>query len=134
MIKAMAKTNQNDLKNYSVELRTQINTPVGQTLIENVGLKKIKFDKNLYKLLGIGQLLYITSVKRLHSPRTYLIHCRLLDREQNLLNGKPSTVLQTFDIKGERYKKVLFIKAVHNMSCVTFQLKAYHKCDTFSQR
>ena len=42
------------------------------------------------------------------SPTTYIIHCDLVDKEQNLLNGKPSTVLQTFDIKGEPYEKVFY--------------------------
>ena len=60
---------------------------------------KIKFDKNLSELLGIDQdLQWIRYVKRMMSPTTYFIHCDLVDKEQNLFNGKPSTVLQTFDI------------------------------------
>ena len=70
---------------------------------------KIKFDKNLSELLGIDQdLQWIRYVKRMKSPTTYFIHCDLVDKEQNLLNGKPSTVLQTFDITGKAYEKVFY--------------------------
>ena len=70
---------------------------------------KIKFDKNLSELLGIDQdLQWIRYVKRMKSPTTYFIHCDLVDKEQNLLNGKPSTVLQTFDITGKEYEKVFY--------------------------
>ena len=109
-IEEMAKTIENALKKYGDILRTQINTPVGQMYIEKVNPKdKIKFDKNLSELLGIGQdLQWIRFVKHMKSPTTYFIHCDLVDKEQNLLNGKPSTVLQTFDITGKPYQKVFY--------------------------
>ena len=40
------------------------------------------------------------------SPNTYFVHCDLVDKEQNLLNGEPSSVLARFDIKGVSYEKV----------------------------
>ena len=106
----MAKTIENALKKYGDILRTQINTPVGQMYIEKVNPKeKIKFDKNLSELLDIGQdIQWIRFVKRMKSPMTYFIHCDLVDKEQNLLNGKPSTVLQTFDITGKPFEKVFY--------------------------
>ena len=110
-IEEMAKTIENALKKYGDKLRTQINTPVGQMLIQKVDPlnDKIKFDKNLSELLGIDQdLQWIRYVKRMKSPTTYFIHCDLVDKEQNLLNGKPSTVLQTFDITGKAYEKVFY--------------------------
>ena len=109
-IEEMAKTIENALKKYGDILRTQINTPVGQMYIEKLNIKeKIKFDKNLSELLDIGQdLQWIRFVKRMKSPTTYFIHCDLVDKEQNLLNGKPSTVLQTFDITGKPYQKVFY--------------------------
>ena len=107
----MAKTLQNSFKKYGDVLTTQINTPVGQMVIQKVDPfnDKIKFDKNLSKLLSIDQdLPFMRYVKRLKSPTTYFIHCDLVDKEQNLLNGKPSTVLQTFDITGKAYEKVFY--------------------------
>ena len=106
----MAKTLENSFKKYGDVLRTQINTPVGQMSIQKVDdFEKIKFDKNLSELLGIDQdLQFIRYVKRMKSPTTYFIHCDLVDKQQNLLNGKPSTVLQTFDITGKPYQKVFY--------------------------
>ena len=110
-IEEMAKTIENSFKKYGDMLRTQINTPVSQMFIQKVDPlnDKIKFDKNLSELLGIDQNLQrVRYVKRMKSPTTYYIHCDLLDKEQNLLNGKPSTVLQTFDITGKPYQKVFY--------------------------
>ena len=109
-IEEMAKTLQNSFKKYGEVLITQINTPVGQMVIQKVDQnEKIKFDKNLSEFLGIDQdLQWIRYVKRIKSPTTYFIHCDLVDKEQNLLNGKPSTVLQTFDITGKPYQKVFY--------------------------
>ena len=109
----MAKTIENYFKKYGDVLRTQINTPIGQMVIQKVDpYEKIKFDKNLSELLGIDQdLQFIRYVKRMKSPTTYFIHCDLFDKEQNMLNGKPSTVLQTFDITGKPYQKVFFYQS-----------------------
>ena len=110
-LEEMAKTIENSFKKYGDKLITQINTPVGQMVIQKVDPlnDKIKFDKNLSELLGIGQdLPFIRYVEHMKSPTTYFIHCDLVDKEQNLLNGKPSTVLQTFDITGKAYEKVFY--------------------------
>ena len=83
------------------ELSTEINTSVGQLIIRNPKNKKITLDRDLAQLFGINRkLLYITFIKRLASPTPYCIHCDLVDQHQNLLNGKPSTLLAKFDIKG----------------------------------
>ena len=58
-------------------------------------------------LLGIGSNLPVKAFdKRLRLPSTYFIHCDLVDKEQNLLNGSPSSVLARFDIKGDPYEKM----------------------------
>ena len=76
-------------------------------IIENLKMKKIILDHDLSELLGVDrQLKLITAVKRLTSPSTYFVHCDLVDKEQNLLNGEPSSVLARFDIRGEAYEKV----------------------------
>ena len=55
-IEEMAKTIENSFKKYGDVLRTQINTPVCQMVIQKVdSFEKIKFDKNLSELLGIDQ-------------------------------------------------------------------------------
>ena len=45
-------------------------------------------------------------VKNLTSPNAYLIRCDLDDKEQNLLNGSPSSLLAWFDIKGDPHEKI----------------------------
>ena len=48
----------------------------------------------------------MTFVKRLTPPSTYFIHCDLVDKRQNLVNRKPSTVLAKFDLRGKPFEKV----------------------------
>ena len=87
-----------------------IYTSVGQLVITNLDSKKIVFDSNLANLLNLQTLKLPLKafIKKLNSETTYYIHCDLLDKEQNLLNGKPSTVLQTFDITGKPFEKVFY--------------------------
>ena len=66
----------------------------------------VKFSNNLLELLGIKNTLFMTFVKRLTSPSTYFVHCDLVDKRQNLVNGKPSTVLAKFDLRGKSFEKV----------------------------
>ena len=90
-----------------VDLQTEINKPVGGMVIYNYNMTNGKLDHHLSELLGIGpNLLFLTYVKRLTSPSTYFIHCDLVDKEQNLLNGNPSTVLARFDVRGKPFEKI----------------------------
>ena len=49
-----------------------------------------------------------TIINQLTSFNTYLIHCDLIDREENLLNGEFSDVLSSFDIKGQPFERVTY--------------------------
>ena len=81
----------------------------GALTIQEKTAKNIFFDSNLEEFLGINRKFqFITTVKRLNSPSTYFVHCNLVDKKQNLLNGEPSSVLARFDIKGEAYEKVYY--------------------------
>ena len=76
-------------------------------VISNPSNKHIKFDSDLAALLGIRRKLHLkTFVKRLNCPTTYFIHCDLVDKEQNLFNGKHSSVLACYDIRGKAYEKI----------------------------
>ena len=85
--------------NPKFSITAKANTPVSAMTIfaEN----NMTFSNNLLQLLGIQGLLLFTFVKRLNSPPTYFVHCDLVDKRQNLLNGRPSTVLAKFDIRGQ---------------------------------
>ena len=69
----------------------------------------VKFSNNLLELLGIKNTLpFIAFIKRLTSPSTYFIHCDLVDKRQNLVKGKPSTVLARFVRRGKPFEKVYY--------------------------
>ena len=85
-------------------ITAQVNTPVSATTLK--GQNNITFSNSLLQLLGVQKLLLLTFVKRLNSPTTYFIHCDLIDKRQNLLNGKPSNVLAKFDIRGQPFERV----------------------------
>ena len=78
-------------------------TPVGAMIIHG---GNTRFSHGLLQLLGVQSILFATFVKRLTSPSTYFVHCDLIDKKQNLLNGKPSTVLARFDVRGQPFEKV----------------------------
>ena len=107
---ALAIEIRNSLNKHRVPLQTDVNTIVGQLVITNPQFKKIVIDSNLGNLLNLNSFALPLKmfIKKLNSETTYYIHCDLLDKEQNLLNGKPSTVLQTFDITGKPFEKVFY--------------------------
>ena len=107
---ALASEIKHSLSKHKVPLLTDIYTIVGQLVITNPQFKKIVFDSNLGHLLNLNTFTWPLKmfIKKLNSETTYYIHCDLLDKEQNLLNGKPSTVLQTFDITGKPFEKVFY--------------------------
>ena len=76
-------------------------------ILYNPTVHRIMLDVDLAELLGIDrELRRINYVTKLRSPNTYFVHCDLIDKRQNLLNGKPSTVLARFDIRGQPFEKV----------------------------
>ena len=95
----------NDLSinNPKFVITAKAHTAVGSMIIYG---GNTRFSNDLLQLLGIRTLLPITFVKRLTSPSTYFVHCDLIDKRQNLFNGKPSTVLARLDVRGKPFEKV----------------------------
>ena len=95
----------NDLSSHNPKFKitATAHTPVGSMIINN---GNTRFSNNLLQMLGIQRLSFITFVKRLTSPSSYFVHCDLIDKRQNLLNGKPSTVLARLDVRGKPFEKV----------------------------
>ena len=89
--------------NPKFRITASAHTPVGSMIINN---GNTRFSNELLQLLGIQKLSFITFVKRLTAPSTYFVHCDLIDKRQNLLNGKPSTVLARLDVRGKPFEKV----------------------------
>ena len=90
-------------QNPKFVITAKAHTAVGSIII-NGG--NTRFSHGLLQLLGIQSLSFSTVVKQLTSPSTYFVHCNLIDKRQNLLSGKPSTVLARFDIRGQPFEKV----------------------------
>ncbi len=106
-LESLAKEIENSLKTYNVSLPTKTYTAVGQMVIANFANKNIEFDSDLAALLGIEKKLQLVAfVKKLTSPTTYFIHCDLVDKEQNLFNGKQSSILACYDIRGKAYETI----------------------------
>ena len=92
------------------KLIAEINSPLGQLVIENTGKSKINLDANLAKLFGTEQNLpIITIIKRVITTTAYFIHCDLIDKNNNLLNSKRSDLLAKFDVTGKPYEKVRYV-------------------------
>ena len=77
----------NNLKktNFKFSLSAIANTPVSAMTMFTQN--NTTFSNSLLQLLGIKKASLITFIKRLNSPTTYFIHCDLVDKRQNLLNG-----------------------------------------------
>ena len=92
-------------KEFEIKIPTQINQPNCSMIIYNTSGYRITLDTDLAELFGVDRELQIINyVKRLNSPSTYFIHYDSVDKEQNLLNGNPSTVLARFDVRGEPFE------------------------------
>ena len=105
-------------------LIAETNSPFGQLVIKNTGTSRISLDDNLVKLFGTGQNLPLkTVIKRVITTTAYFIHCDLIDKNNNLFNGKRSDLLAKFDITGKPYEKV---------RCDTSLQFPYRDCSTDS--
>ena len=97
----------------------------GPIVIENPLSKKALFDRDLTFLLGLGsgnpreRLKTQTVINRLASFNNYFINCDLLDKEENLFNGKPSTILACFDISGKSFERVEYSPKEITMKKIT---------------
>ena len=54
-------------------------------------------------------------IKKFKTPHSYFIHCDLMNKTENLLNGKPSNLLAKFSIRGKPYEKIDYISPSHEV-------------------
>ena len=85
----------------------------GPIVIENPLGRKVLFDHDLTYLLGLSTVnpkerfkKNQTVINHLASFNNYFIHCDLMDKDENLFNGNPSTILACFDINGKSFERV----------------------------
>jgi len=94
---------------HSKPFETELYTPLCQLSIKNKLERGAMFDEDLKGLLGVDRVAAERTAKiNLSSPTTYFIHCDLIDKQKNLLNGKMSDIAARFDIKGASHEKVYY--------------------------
>ena len=97
----------------------------GPIVIENPLNKNVLFDRDLTFLLGLNagnpreRLKKQAVINRLASFNNYFINCDLLDKDENLFNGKPSTILACFDINGKSFERVEYSPKQITMKKIT---------------
>ena len=88
-----------------MDITAQVNQPKGGMVIHNP--KRVSFTPPLVDLLRVNPAVApITITTSLNSPVSYFVHCDLVNKKQNLLNGKPTTLLARFDIRGKPFERV----------------------------
>ena len=96
---------------------TEIYTPFSQLIIKNNLKRSAFFDNDLEALMGVDRAVAERVTKiNLSSPTTYFIHCDLVDKQKNFLNGKMSDIAARFDIKGKPHEKVHYIASAQQPS------------------
>ena len=92
------------------KFKVKRNEPFSRFLIKNFGDKQFEFDRDLAAFFGTKRKFPKNSqifVNKL--PQTvFFIHCDLIDKAQNLFNGKWTDLLARFDIKGGPFQKVTY--------------------------
>ena len=97
----------------------------GPIVIKNPLNKNVLFDRELTFLLGLSEvnprerLRKQAVINRLASFNNYFINCDLLDKDENLFNGKPSTILACFDIVRKSFKRVEYSSKQITMKKIT---------------
>ena len=97
----------------------------GPIVIKNSLNKNVLFDRDLTFLLGLSEvsprerLKKQAIINRLASFNNYFINCDLMDKDESLFNGKPSTILACFDINGKSFERVEYSPKQITMKKIT---------------
>ena len=106
-------------------IKVKFDDASGPIVIENPRNKNVLFDRDLTYLLGLGsgnqreRLKTQTVINRLALFNNYFINCDLLDKQENLFNGTPSTILACFDISGKSFERVEYSPKEITMKKIT---------------
>ena len=94
----------------------------GRSLIIKTKKSKIdnfKLNKSLIKFLNLiisdKDAVEQIVIDDVTNPKNYFINCDLIDKQQSLLNGKPSSLLACFDIRGKPYVKIHYQNTLLNV-------------------
>ena len=99
--------------NYS----SKMHSPQGILVLPSPTDRKITgVTQNLRELFDLDPIIGTDLViKKFKTPHSYFIHCDLMNKTENLLNGKPSNLLAKFSIQGRPYEKIDYIAPLHGV-------------------
>ena len=107
---SMAKAITEAFKAHNITINVETRTSLGVMNILNPKNKySFAISNNLKELFGVvSQVNSNILVRRFNSQNSYFVHSDLVDKRQNLLNGKPSTLFAKLDVKGQPYTKITY--------------------------
>ena len=87
---------------------------LGRSWIIKMNEKKIEhfiLDESILNFFNLPVKPHLNIFKKIKidnvsNPKNYYINCDLIDKQQSLLNGKPSSLLACFDIRGKPYERI----------------------------
>ena len=107
---SMAKAITVALKKENIDIAVETRTSLGvMNILNPKNTYSFSLSNNLKALFGVS--LQVNSnilVTHFNSNNSYFIHSDLVDKRQNLLNGKPSTLFAKLDVKGQPYTKITY--------------------------
>ena len=107
------------------DIEVKFDDASGPIVIENPLNRNVVFDRDLTFLLGLNagnpreRLKKQAVINSLVSFNNYFINCDLLDKDENLFNGNPSTILACFDINGKSFERVEYSPKQITMKKIT---------------
>ena len=107
---SMAKAITEAFKKEKIDIAVETRTSLGVMNILNP-MNKYSFtlSNNLKELFGVvSQVNSNILVRRFNSKNSYFVHSNLVDKRENLLYGKPSTLFAKLDVKGQPYTKITY--------------------------
>jgi len=109
LVKELKSSMREQQNQIPLEFETNMPNSVLKITSPNHDRYPICLSHALANMLGIETRLgAITYVKKLNIPAVYFIHCDLIDKSNNFLNGKRSDILAKIDIRGLPYDRVTY--------------------------
>ena len=107
---SMAKAVTEAFKKENIDIAVETRTSLGvMNILNPKNTYSFTLSNNLKALFGVSyQVNSNILVRRFKSKNSYFIHSDLVDKRQNLLNGKPSTLFAKLDVKGQPYTKITY--------------------------
>ena len=105
---SMANAITEAFKKHSITINVETRTSLGvMNILNPKNQYSFTLSSNLKDLFGVvSQVNSNILVRRFNSKNSYFIHSDLVDKRQNLLNGKPSALLAKLHVKGQPYTKI----------------------------